>query len=366
MEIVRPTLLLDKEKCIGNIDRIVAKADKSKVNLRPHFKTHQSKEIGRWFSDRGVTTCTVSSLKMATYFAEDGWNDITVAFPVNYLEVDTINQLAATIKLNLLVSSPNVLPQLLRRLLHPVNIYIDIDTGYHRTGFQPDNHQAINQVLDEIESSSFLHFEGFLSHAGHTYKHRLASAVEVTHRSEVVIMNTLADTYSGRFPKLKLSIGDTPAASIVDRFEGIDEIRPGNLVFYDLTQHLIGSCSLDQIAIAMACPVVASNVERNEIIIYGGGVHFSKDYLVNENGQLTFGAVVSLNKNGWDLPPTKMYVKSLSQEHGIIHAPDEEAKRYKPGDLLGVLPVHACLMADAMGSYHTISGDLIKSMNSSS
>ncbi len=356
--------MLDKEKCLANIDRIISKAIRSKVNLRPHFKTHQSKEIGRWFSDRGLTTCTVSSLKMASFFAEDGWSDITVAFPVNYLEVDTINQLAATCKLNLLVSTLDVLPRLLRELLHPVTIYIDIDTGYHRTGFGPDNDQAINQVLKEIESSSLFHFEGFLSHAGQTYKHRSVAEVETTHQNEVAIMNTLAARYRTRFPKLKLSIGDTPSASIVNRFEGIDEIRPGNLVFYDLTQQLIGSCSLSQIALALVCPVVASYPGRNEIIIYGGGVHFSKDYLMDEQGERNFGSVVSLNKNGWDLPPTKMYVKSLSQEHGIIHAPDGEAKRYKSGDLLGVLPVHACLMADAMGCYYTLEGERIERLTS--
>ncbi|MEQ9413859.1 MAG: amidophosphoribosyltransferase, partial [Cyclobacteriaceae bacterium] len=108
-EINQPTLLLDKQKCIQNIDRLVDKAKQSNVNLRPHFKTHQSHEIGRWFKERGVSCCTVSSLKMAQYFSEDGWNDITVAFPLNCLEVDLINTLASTIQLNLLVSVGEVL-----------------------------------------------------------------------------------------------------------------------------------------------------------------------------------------------------------------------------------------------------------------
>jgi len=33
----------------------------------------------------------------------------------------------------------------------------------------------------------------------------------------------------------------------------VDEIRPGNFVFYDLMQYRIGSCSVGQIAVAMAC-----------------------------------------------------------------------------------------------------------------
>ena len=68
------------------------------VRLRPHFKTHQSRQIAGWFREAGINCITVSSLKMAEYFAADGWDDITVAFPVNVLEHERINRLAATDK----------------------------------------------------------------------------------------------------------------------------------------------------------------------------------------------------------------------------------------------------------------------------
>ena len=40
---------------------------------------------------------------MAEYFAENGWNDITIAFPFNLLEIDKINELAGKINLNILI-----------------------------------------------------------------------------------------------------------------------------------------------------------------------------------------------------------------------------------------------------------------------
>ncbi|MBY0433245.1 MAG: hypothetical protein K2U26_03955 [Cyclobacteriaceae bacterium] len=88
MKITRPTLLLDEQKCRANIKRIVDKAKRARVKLRPHFKTHQSHEVGSWFREEGVSACTVSSIEMAAYFAKDYWHDITVAFPVNVLEVE--------------------------------------------------------------------------------------------------------------------------------------------------------------------------------------------------------------------------------------------------------------------------------------
>ncbi|MEJ0055892.1 MAG: hypothetical protein WDN75_09730 [Bacteroidota bacterium] len=63
-----------------------------------------------------------------------------------------------------------------------------------------------------------------------------------------------------------LSIGDTPTCTVADEFTGINEVRPGNLVFYDMMQVIIGSCKREDVAIAMACPVVAFNEERQEIL----------------------------------------------------------------------------------------------------
>ena len=363
LTITKPTLVLDKAKCLTNIEGMVAKANSCGMKLRPHFKTHQSQEIGRWFKERGVTSCTVSSLEMAAYFAKDKWIDITVAFPVNYLEIDRINSLAGQIKLNLLVSVPGVIPKLIAKLENHVGILIDIDTGYHRTGLDPSDHDSIDKIIEEIQASHLLKFVGFLSHAGHTYKCRDTEGVKAMSERELKLLSNLKNYYEPKFPQLTISVGDTPSASIAENFEGANEIRPGNFVFYDLTQHLIGSCTVDQIAVALVCPVVATYPQRKEIIIHGGGVHFSKDFLIDETGKQHYGKVSTMNDHGWNLPMTSMYVKSISQEHGIISVDDEYINKIKPGDLLAVLPVHSCLMADAMGGYVTTMGETIEMMN---
>ncbi|MCB0488338.1 MAG: alanine racemase [Cyclobacteriaceae bacterium] len=355
VQISRPTLLLDRKKCLANIDRIVSKANKSDVVLRPHFKTHQSHEIGRWFRDRGVEKCTVSSLHMAEYFAEDGWDDITVAFPVNHHEIEVINRLASKITLNILIASIESVPLIQSGLKHNVNAFLDIDTGYHRTGFAPDNVKEIDEAVQLIDRSPVMRFAGFLSHAGHTYKCRSQKEIKSIHQEEMEIMFGLENKYRSAFKDLIMSVGDTPSASVLDRFEGMTEIRPGNLVFYDLVQERIGSCTKDQIALAMACPVVAVYPERNEAIIYGGGVHFSKDSMTIDD-RTSFGEVVEKTDKGWSTSSTGSYLKSLSQEHGIVHVPENNLK---VGDVVLVLPVHACLTADAMGSYTTLEGEKV-------
>jgi D-serine deaminase-like pyridoxal phosphate-dependent protein len=162
------------------------------------------------------------------------------------------------------------------------------------------------------------------------------------------------------FLGLEISVGDTPACSVLDRFGAVDEIRPGNFVFYDWMQMQIGACTADEVGLVVACPVVASYPERNDLILYGGAVHLAKDFLRREDGSLAFGAVVLLGDDGWSAPIPGAWVRSLSQEHGIVHAEPEVfswlTERVGVGDLLGVLPVHSCLTADLLRHYLTLDG----------
>lgn len=357
LNLTEPTLLLDETKCRNNIAALVEKAMQANVSLRPHFKTHQSHEIGRWYRELGVSKITVSSLKMAEYFAADGWNDTTVAFPINIAELARINRLAEKIKLNvLIVSSESVAG--LKNLQHAVHAFIEVDNGYHRTGVSPSDYQQIDQILEAITKNPLVHFEGFLSHAGHSYKATSKEEILRIHDESIQCMVPLKERYTSRYPNLILSTGDTPTCSVANSFPGMDEIRPGNLVFYDLTQCKIGSCSREQIAVAMACPIVAKYPERKELIIYGGGVHFSKDSLTI-NQQTHFGQVVHLSNSGWDTKETGMFIQSLSQEHGIIHASAAQMQHLHIGQFVGVLPVHSCLTADAMGGYTTLTAKKI-------
>lgn len=95
--IKHPTLLLDEQRCRANIRLMAEKARRNNVRFRPHFKSHQSAIIGEWFREEGVRAITVSSVGMASYFAEAGWDDITVAFPVNLREMDEIDRVISSL-----------------------------------------------------------------------------------------------------------------------------------------------------------------------------------------------------------------------------------------------------------------------------
>ncbi|GAB3539844.1 DSD1 family PLP-dependent enzyme [Pontibacter brevis] len=363
MRLTTPTLLLDKKKSLNNIRRMAQKAKENGVRLRPHFKTHQSAQVGMWFRNYGIDTITVSSVKMARYFANHGWNDIMIAFPANVLEMDSMNELASRIKLHLLAVNEETVEALAIGLKHPVQLWVKIDTGYRRTGVLANNHTVLDKLLSKIKESDKLEFGGFVVHDGHTYKQTDVYAIQTIHNTSVYQLQLLRDRYVGQFPNLQLSIGDTPSCSILDNLTGVDEIRPGNFVFYDLMQQRIGSCSFDDIAVCVACPVVAKHQKRGEIIIYGGSVHFSKDALQQEDSSMLYGRVVEFTNDGWTTPVSGIDLVSLSQEHGVIKATPEQFEKYHIGDMIGLLPVHSCLTADLMKGYMTTDGEILEHLS---
>jgi D-serine deaminase-like pyridoxal phosphate-dependent protein len=359
-EVVKPTLILDKKRVLRNIEKMAGKAKAAKVSFRPHFKTHQSAEIGNWFRDFGVTGITVSSLDMALYFAKHGWSDITVAFIVNLPEIDKINELAAKIKLNLLVDSEQVLSALNQKLKYKAGMWIKVDTGLHRTGLLWDDFEGIRSLAQKIKESPKLNFQGLLTHAGHSYKAKSVEEIQQIHTDSIAKMLAIKEYLEdANIQPCQISIGDTPTCSIADDFDGVDEIRPGNFVFYDLMQEKLGSCTEDEIAVAVACPVVGKYEDRNQVVVYSGAVHLSNAYIIDESGEQIFGYVTTFENETFGPINRNAKVISLTQEHGIIQVGDKLLDEVEIGDVLFVFPIHSCLTCNLHKLYLSIEGEAI-------
>lgn len=345
MKIKSPTLILDEQICRKNIERMAAKAKANECIFRPHFKSHQSIEVGRWFRDYDVSKITVSSVSMAAYFSSDGWKDITIAIPVNVSEIENINKLAKKIQLNLLVDSLEAVEFLNSHLESNVGVFIKVDTGYHRTGIISENYEQMDELVKFFSATKKIDFLGFLTHSGHTYEAKSVTEMRMIYEDAVLKLKLLRERYASQYKNLILSYGDTPSLSTMDEFLGLDEIRPGNFVFYDLMQKNLGVCEFDDIAMSIACPVISKSVERNECVIYGGAVHFSKESSINIFGQRSYGQIVQINDNIIN-SHEEIHLSTISQEHGIIKLSSAMLQSLKLGDIIYISPIHSCLSAN--------------------
>jgi D-serine deaminase-like pyridoxal phosphate-dependent protein len=339
-----PEFIINTKIVKQNVDFMLEKAKKSNTIFRPHFKTHQSKEIGKIFLEKGVLQITVSSLKMANYFAEQGFTDITIAIPANLNQTEEINILANKISLNIILSNAEIYQDLLNKLDNKLGVFVEINTGYNRSGINCNNISEIDEIVKKIKNTN-LQFKGFLSHFGNTYSAKSKTEILNIYNNSSEKLSDLKKKYIKYNPII--SIGDTPSCSIIENFNEVDEIRPGNFVYYDLMQYSLGVCKLSEIGAFVKSTVITRYQERNELVIHTGAVHLSKEFIEFE-GEKTYGKVIEVENNSIIQITENMNIISLSQEHGIIKCSSENFKKYNLYDEINILPVHSCLTANLM------------------
>lgn len=364
----RPGILVNEAQAKANIRAMADKAKRAGAIFRPHFKTHQSADVGQWFADEGVQCITVSSVEMAEYFADHGWHDITIAFLLNPLEWPRIEPLARKLetsggRLGLTVDSLAAAAFVASRLDVRVQIWIKVDAGYGRTGVHWQDAETIKLIADQLKATHGI--AGLLTHSGDSYHAASGKEIlDIWNRTRERLEDIV---HQLEMPQLIISVGDTPGCRSVNDLSGVQEIRPGNFIFFDLMQWSQGVCETHELATAAVCPVVGLYPKRGHIVVHGGAVHLSRECLTDDRGTMVFGYLGTMTSNS-DGSTSQQVLKhfpmtSLSQEHGVIEITDNNLgifENLELGDLVLIWPVHSCLTCDLSREYKTISSSILK------
>lgn len=355
-----PARFIDFEKVNSNIDRMIEKSKKHNLIFRPHFKTHNNLEIARIFRAKGIDKITVSSLKMAKTFAFDGWGDILLAIPFDINQLHELEELLEISKISILVDSVHAIESIKsyfakragENKIFNIDYYIKINIGNNRVGIDPSN---FNEILELANCQNHhLIFKGIVAHAGQSYMVRNHQEIEKIQQESNNTMSELKSKLTQYFPDIIASVGDTPTCSIGEYFANIDEIRPGNFVFYDLMQVQISSCKIEDVSFFAYASIISINYHQHKIVLNCGAVHLSKEYIIIDN-QKIFGQIVDKysNKDEFELryketslSDHSIYINSLSQEHAIVQLdPDQHynISNFHIGDIVKIVPVHSCL-----------------------
>jgi D-serine deaminase-like pyridoxal phosphate-dependent protein len=302
------------------------------VNLRPHIKTHKCIEIARRQAELGAKGITVSTLDEAEVFSRHGFRDITWAFPIIYSRLEQAVRLAQEVDLGLVVDSHAALSWLDKAEAR-IKVWLKIDCGQGRAGVDPDSDLSI-ALASRIHQSPAMVFGGILTHSGQAYDSGAHNTPADVAAHERQVMAELANTLRGHGITVpEVSVGSTPAMSVVDNLEGITEARPGNYVFYDYTQTVLGSCQLEDCALNVLTTVVSSPPGSGRSVIDAGALALSLDPGPRSRCPPGYGLIV----DDQGRPKPDLRVVGLSQEHGVVN------QELPLGTRLRVLPNHSCL-----------------------
>jgi D-serine deaminase-like pyridoxal phosphate-dependent protein len=354
-----PGLVLDIAKVKRNAERMSRRVKQFGADLRPHIKTHKCIEVARIQTAGHSGAVTVSTLAEARAFAANGFKKITYAVPIESGKFNEAIEISRDCELSLItddVDVPDQLNDAAKQANVHLNVFLKVDCGYHRCGVEATNPEA-TEIPRRISNASNLRFAGILTHAGHSYNCQTKPELLALAKHERDLMAEFGEALRKEVGQVPIvSIGSTPTITSVDHLDGIDEVRPGNYIFFDTFQATLGSCSFDDCALTVLASVVHRDRSRRKMIIDAGAIALSKDRgPVGLNPDCGYGKVLDLE--GKDLNLT---VSEMSQEHGVIIAQDENTfDRLRVGSRVRVLANHSCLTAAQHSHYNVLEGESI-------
>ena len=269
----------------------------------------------------GATGITASTLKETAFLLEGGIKNITLAYPlVTEDKLEIFEELRKKGSLETIVLN-EAHGQILNTFFEgkkPLSIWLKVDTGLHRLGVAP---KEIPETLLKLEKFPNLKITGLLTHGGHSYKGGDLEKIGWEEGRQLT-----------QYKKegLKVSCGSTPTAKWVMKVPGVDEIRPGNYVFYDNTMISLGVCAKEDCALTIKTTIIG--VARDHLVMDAGSKTLGLDQGVHGNAAIKgFGRL---------LEDERLSIPRLSEEHGIITGDD--LSPYQLGDRLTIIPNHAC------------------------
>jgi len=347
-----PTALIDAAQMDRNIARMQARMTALGVRLRPHVKTSKCLAVARRQRDAGAQGITVSTLKEAAQFFDDGFDDILYAVGIAAAKLPQVRALRERgCRLAIVVDSLAA-AQAVVADGHRHAVMIEIDSDGHRAGVKPEEDRLI--AIGRTLHDGGVVLQGVMTHAGASYELDTPEALQAMAEQERSRCVRAAERLrAAGLPCPEVSVGSTPTALSARHLEGVTEVRAGVYVFNDLVMANIGVCALHEIALSVLATVIGHQPDKGWALTDAGWMAMSRDRGTEAQAvDHGYGAVCDTR----GVPIPGFIVSGANQEHGIVtlrgDAPCADIEQQLPlGMRLRILPNHACATAAQFPAY---------------
>ncbi|TDD81324.1 alanine racemase [Actinomadura darangshiensis] len=349
-ELPTPALLIDRDRMEANLAAMSAAIAAAGVALRPHFKTSKCLAVARRQLAHGAIGFTCATPAEVELLQEAGVEDVLWAHqPVGPAKVAFAVQALGRGGLTIALDSVEVAEPLSRAAASAgvrVPFVLEVDTGLHRAGVDPDRAVATAAALIALPG---LELRGVLTHEGHLAAHGsdragLEAAGDLAGRTLVQVAEALrADGHDCPL----VSVGSTPGATSAPFAAGVTEARPGTYVYYDANQVGLGSARVEQCAQTVLARVTSTQ-RAGTAIIDAGIKAMSSDTLAT-------AGILGIVCDASGTPLDGLEFKAGNEEHGYLTGPGTADLRV--GDLLRIIPNHACGTTNMWSALFFVDGD---------
>lgn len=336
-----PALVVDLDVLEANVAAMARHAAAEHLSLRPHAKTHKTPAVAHRQLTAGAAGLAVATLGEAEVFAAHGVDDLFVAYPL--WAAHDLGRRAAALAghVRLAVGADSVEAiQLLRRAVGDdaeITVLVEVDCGLRRSGVPPA--EAATVALAARDAGLLV--GGVFTFPGHSYAPGAAAGARCDEERALGVAAASLEAAGIECPTR--SGGSTPTAR--GTAGGVvTELRPGVYVFNDAQQVALGTCTLDDVALAALATVVSTPAPGRIVLDSGSKV------LGPERPAWTPG-------HGLLADHPEAPVTGLWEHHAVVDVSGlARSERPRAGERVAVVPNHVCTAVNLAQVLHVVAG----------
>jgi D-serine deaminase-like pyridoxal phosphate-dependent protein len=234
-ELDTPAIVIDLDVAESNIRRMQDFANENGVSVRPHSKTNKSPYWAWKQVNAGAIGICCAKVGEAEQMAAAGIPEILIPNQiVTQRKIVRLMSVASTTKAIVAVDSEDNVRNLSEAASSfgiELGVVIEINVGMARCGVEPNEADALAQVIVKAPG---LRFDGLMGYEGHTVSARdFEERKTETIRAMDRLLSAAAEVRKAGIPVNVVSAAGTGTYNITGKIDGITELQAGSYIFMD-------------------------------------------------------------------------------------------------------------------------------------
>ena len=333
-----PGLIVYPDRVKRNIFKAIEMVDGNPDRLRPHIKTHKTKEGNDLFLAAGITKFKCATIAEAELLALSEAPDVLISMQLIGPNLERFKQLVShypKTKFSSIVDDAFAASELNRIFADlSTGVYVDLNMGMNRTGIMPSKALALIQHIQTLPN---LTLRGLHAYDGHirdkVYEDR-AKHVETDFTSFYELLGQLNRS------DLELVVSGTPSF-LVHHKNSQFTCSPGTFIFFDAGYAALFPDNTFEFGVEIIARIISKPTDSTICIDLGHKSVAAENPIDNR--------VRFIDQPSWVL-------KSQSEEHGIVEVGD--SSRYSIGEIVRMIPYHICPTVNLHSHLQVIDGGL--------